>query len=168
MRRITCILVLVFASVGGAIAQDKPACAGAASDSLWQGMGQVYQSCEVDKRAKRRGGDPQLDLDPFQLRAETACQRVELAFVVDTLGGVELLTIRTLASDHPVVEAAVRVAVAELRYIPARIGDHAVRQVVEYSRSVATPRRVAFTARRIDGPIEAPIADPPRPRVKSC
>jgi len=149
-------------------AQDRPACAGAASDTLWQGLGPVYLACEVDKPARRRGGQPALDLDPLRLRARTTCQRVTLAFVVDTLGVVELPTVRTVASDHPMVEEAVRLVVAELRYTPARKGDQLVRQVVEYPRSVATPQRVAFTIGRLGDPLDAPVADPPGSRVRSC
>ena len=146
-------------------APGRPRCGDFTPDSLWLRPGPVYQDCEVDRPAKRRGGDPQLDLDPVRLGSAPSCLRVALSYVVDTLGAVELAAVRTLASDHPDLEAAVRASLARLKYAPARKADRRVRQVVEYSRSVATP--VDFAVRVINHPTDL-LHTPPRPRFKRC
>jgi hypothetical protein len=120
----------------------------------------VYRDCEVDKPAKRKGGDPSLDFDRLRVVTDLSCLRVKLEFVVDTLGQPELFTVRTASSDHPQLEAAVRATVERLRYTPARLGDHPVRQTADHERSVATPRRLSFSVRRMDGPADLPPSDP--------
>ncbi len=85
---------------------------------------------------------------------------------LDTLGTVERETVRTEEKgDHPELQAAVRASVVQLKYTPARKADHRVGQVVEYSRSVATP--VAIPIRVIYHPADL-LHTPPRPRFKSC
>ena len=54
--------------------------------------------------------------------------RVELEFVVDTLGRVEPRSVRTLASTQPEFEAAARRAVLASRFRPAQWRGQAVRQ----------------------------------------
>jgi hypothetical protein len=163
-----CLLVLLLGTSEMATGQAAPACVPAAADTLWKDAGTVLHACEVDTPAKRRGGDPKLDLDPFKLRARTPCQRVTLGFVVDTLGAVEAATLRVVSSDHLLVEAAVRQAVSKLAYVPARKAGQAVRQIVLYSRAVATPAVERFTARMKPEPLDAPVADAPRNRAKDC
>ena len=168
MRSSISLFLLALTSASTAAAQEKSVCGASVADTAWLRTGPVYWACQVDQPAERRGGEPKLDLDPFELRARTPCQRVKLVFVVDTMGVVELETIRTISSDHLRVEAAVRAAVAHLAFVPARQNDRPVRQVIEYSRSVATPQRIAITVRRMESPINAPVADAPSARVKSC
>jgi hypothetical protein len=122
----------------------------------------------VDRTAKRRGSEPDLDLDPVRLGSDSACKRVTLVFVVDARGAVEPGSVRTLVSDHPELEAAVRATIPHLKYAPARKADHPVRQVLEYSRSVATPQVALFPVKIIDHPTDRFRADPPRPKLKGC
>jgi TonB family protein len=65
--------------------------------------------------------------------------RVELEFVVDTLGRVEPLSVRTLASTHPAFEAAARRAVLVSRFRPARWHGQVVRQMARQSFRFRTP-----------------------------
>ena len=50
-----------------------------------------------------------------------------LSFVVDTLGRVELGTVRVLESTHPAFAVAVQATLPRMRFAPARIGGRAVR-----------------------------------------
>ena len=61
--------------------------------------------------------------------------RVELEYVVDTLGQVEESSVRALTSTRPEFEAAARAAVLESRYRPARRDAGAVRQLVRQTLS---------------------------------
>ena len=148
-------------------AQARP-CTGIAPDSVWLRSGPVYRDCEVEQPAKRRGDAPRLELDPVRLGPDSACKRVTLVFVVDARGAVELPSVRTTLSDHPELEAAVRATLPQLKYAPARRENRPVRQVVEYSRSVATPQVAPFAVKIIDHPTDRFRADPPRPPLKGC
>lgn len=61
--------------------------------------------------------------------------RVEVEFVVDTLGRAERQSIRTLDSTRPEFEAAARAAIENTRYRPARVRGRAVRQLVRQTLS---------------------------------
>jgi TonB family protein len=68
--------------------------------------------------------------------------RVELEFVVDTLGRVEPRSVRTLASAQPEFEAAARRAILVSRFRPAHWHGQVVRQVARPSfRFRTTPSR---------------------------
>jgi TonB family protein len=56
--------------------------------------------------------------------------RVELEFVVDTLGGVEPATVRTLASTRSEFEAVARATILATRFRPAQWHGRPVRQLV--------------------------------------
>jgi TonB family protein len=56
--------------------------------------------------------------------------RVELEYVVDTMGRAEPGSLRTLVTTHPAFEAAARVTVLASRYKPARLRGRLVRQLV--------------------------------------
>lgn len=55
-----------------------------------------------------------------------------LSFVVDTLGHVELETVRVVESTHPAFALAVRTTLPRMRFAPARVGGRPVRQLVEF------------------------------------
>ncbi len=57
---------------------------------------------------------------------------VRVSFVVDTLGRVELETVRMVESTHPAFAVAVQVTLPRLRFAPARVGGRGVRQLVEF------------------------------------
>jgi len=55
-----------------------------------------------------------------------------LRFVVDTLGRVEPGTVHVVESTHPAFALAVQAALPGMRFTPARVGNHKVRQLVEF------------------------------------
>lgn len=68
---------------------------------------------------------------PAALAQAQVAGRVELAYVVDTVGLVEPGSLRTLMSTHPAFEAAARGSVLASRYRPARLRrGRVVRQLV--------------------------------------
>ena len=168
MRSRLWVFILVLAGVRAGAAQEPRQCAGIAPDSVWLRGGPVYQDCEVESRAKRRGDEPRLELDPVRLGSDSACKRVAFVFVVDTRGAVELASVRTTGSDHPELEAAVRATLPRLRYTPAKRANQPVRQVMVYSRSVATPQVAKFPVKIINHPADRFRPDPPRPALTGC
>jgi TonB family protein len=76
---------------------------------------------------------------PPALAQASVAGRVELEFVVDTLGQVEPGSVRTLASTHPEFEAAARRAVLVSRFRPALWRGRLVRQVARQSFRFRTP-----------------------------
>ena len=69
---------------------------------------------------------------PQSLRNAGVEGMVRVSFVVDTLGRVELETVRVVESSHPAFALAVQATLPRVRFTPARIGGHAVRQLVEF------------------------------------
>jgi TonB family protein len=67
---------------------------------------------------------------PAALAQARVTGRVELAYVVDTLGRAEPGSLRTLMSAHPALDSAARASVLASRYRPARLRGSAVRQLV--------------------------------------
>ena len=70
---------------------------------------------------------------PPALEAAGLAGRVELEFVVDTVGRVEPGSLTVLSSSAPEFEGAARAAVLDTRFHPARARGHAVRQLVRQS-----------------------------------
>jgi outer membrane biosynthesis protein TonB len=66
--------------------------------------------------------------------------RVELEYVVDTLGRAEPESLRALTSTRPEFEAAARAAILGSRYRPARLHGRVVRQLVRQILSFRTER----------------------------
>ena len=55
----------------------------------------------------------------------------KMRFVVDSTGKIDLGTVQTLESTNPGFIAAVREAIPGMRFRPAKVGDHPVRQLAE-------------------------------------
>jgi protein TonB len=55
-----------------------------------------------------------------------------LQFVIDTLGRVEPRSVKVVETTHPAFALAVQAALPHMRFAPARVGSHAVRQLVEF------------------------------------
>ncbi len=157
---LACLLVLPAC----ATAQANGHCTGNPPDSAWMAPAPVYRDCEVDRKARQRGSDPKLDTELLGGRAASnGCMRVELEFVVDTAGLPEPLTVRKKAGNNPVLERVVLDALPELRYVPARLGDQPVRQLVVYKRAVQV--LLSFVVTRAG---ELPTAPPPPPTMGRC
>ena len=66
--------------------------------------------------------------------------RVDVEFVIDTLGRVQRHSIRILGSSHPDFADAARAAVAGAMFRPAKLSAHAVRQLTRQSIRFVTTR----------------------------
>ncbi|WP_411280057.1 TonB family protein [Gemmatimonas sp.] len=70
---------------------------------------------------------------PEMLRAAGIEGQVMAQFVVDSAGRVELSSFTVLDSQHPLFTAAVRTALARMRFLPAEAGGARVAQLVQQS-----------------------------------
>jgi protein TonB len=68
---------------------------------------------------------------PESLRAAGIEGWVTAQFVVDSVGRVDLARLTILESQHPLFSAAVRTALARMRYLPAEAGGTRVAQLVQ-------------------------------------
>lgn len=101
----------------------------------------VFSPSQVDSVARYGGGaEPAYPDD--QLVAGVA-GRALMEFVVDTLGTVELGTIRAVSATDSSFSAAARNALAHAEFTPAILGGRRVRQVVQmpFDFDPRTPRR---------------------------
>jgi protein TonB len=77
---------------------------------------------------------------PASLRSAQVEGSVLARFIVDTTGRVEAASINFPEATHALFADAVRQSLLRSRYLPAVLGEHAVRQLVE--------QRFAFTLTR--------------------
>ena len=97
----------------------------ASIDSLAEG-GRVYLHTEVDTPAWAIEGRA-FPRYPTNLRDQGIQGRVQIRFVVDTMGGVVLSSARVLSSTHPDFSAAVLKVLPQLRFTPAVLAGRRVR-----------------------------------------
>ncbi len=74
---------------------------------------------------------------PDFLRQAGVEGEVLVSFVVDTAGRVDLGTFKVVRATHDQFVDAVRKALPRMRFIPAELGDHKVRQLVQQPYSFA-------------------------------
>ena len=103
----------------------------ATSDGV-PGGSSPFTGMTVDRQARllRGSATPRY---PDILRRDRVEGAVRTMYVVDTLGRVELASFQVLDSSHPLLERAVRDALAAMRFAPAEAGSQRVRQLVEQS-----------------------------------
>lgn len=136
------VLALLASFVSSAEAQRVRRCTGEAPDSALMAAGPIYRDCEVDKPARRRGGEPRLSMSTTPNQApRDDCYEVQLEFVVDTTGKPEQSTVIVRRSDMREMLEAVRQTVPELHYEPAQKDGKRVRQVVIYERKLSVMTR---------------------------
>lgn len=68
---------------------------------------------------------------PDALRSAGREGQVLAQFVVDSAGRAQLASFTALHSDHPLFTAAVKTALARLRFLPAEVGNRRVPQLVQ-------------------------------------
>jgi TonB family protein len=90
----------------------------------------VYTPATVDVPAEYESGTGSPGYPDSLLRARIA-GKVQVRFVVDSTGAVELPTVNLVSATDSLFGAAVRNALAEARFRPAKLGGRAVRQIVE-------------------------------------
>jgi protein TonB len=85
---------------------------------------------QVDRQASLRPGTPPPRY-PDPLRIAGVEGQVVAVFIVNERGRAELGSLRFTRSDNALFEAAVRDALANLRFVPAEVGGRKVRQLVQ-------------------------------------
>ena len=105
----------------------KDKCAGLPPDSVELAGGMVYRDCDVDKPAKLRSNEPRIAFRPQTSGIpRSRCYAAEFQFVVDTLGDVELPTVRPNPSNDRDLESAIVAEWTRLKFQPARLAQVAV------------------------------------------
>ncbi len=97
----------------------------------------VYLPCHVDREARETRSNAVLNWEPAPGEVQpTSCFRVEIRFVVDTLGVPERGTVALTSTNNGGFGTAFMALVPDLRFTPARLNGRPVRQVVTYKESV--------------------------------
>ncbi len=123
----------------------------------------VYRDCEVDRPARPRGGEPRLDFRSTGATPRAGCYVAEFQFIVDTVGAVEMNSVRPKATNDRDLEDAVTPVLSTIRFEPALLDKHPVRQLVLYKRTVGVVVRVLSSSSG-SAPPPAGASRPPRCR----
>jgi len=91
---------------------------------------QVYAAMQVERQAALAAGNIP-PVYPSALRSGNIEGNVMASFVVDTLGRADMLTFTVLKSTHELFTDAVRAQLPRMKFIPAEVGGHKVRQLVQ-------------------------------------
>jgi protein TonB len=121
-----------------AVAEASPAAGDAPRDSVELaavptpvlGHDSAFTVLEVDS-AVVRAENSAAPAYPLQLLQKGITGSVQARYVVDTTGFADTASFEVLRSTHPEFVAAVRAALPYMRFSPAKIGSHRVRQLVE-------------------------------------
>jgi protein TonB len=93
---------------------------------------QVYEVVQVERQAALGDGNSPPPY-PSALHSAGIEGSVLLSFVVDTSGHADMATVKVLKSTHPFFTTAVLDHLPRMKFIPAGIGGHAVKQLVQQS-----------------------------------
>jgi hypothetical protein len=97
----------------------------------------IHLTCQVDRQAREVRSNAVLNWQPALDEIKpNSCFRVELRFVVDTLGVPERGTISLISTNNPGFGLAVMALAPDLRFAPGRLNGRPVRQVVTHKESV--------------------------------
>jgi hypothetical protein len=124
----------------GSRSGSKSSCRLSQQDSTYLARGPVYRDCAVDKKAALVTTNVHPQFQPTG--AERGCLAADVEFVVDTLGVPELGTSRLVRATTSSFGEAVVGMVPSLRYEPARVADHRVRQIVSMHQAAILSRVV--------------------------
>ena len=115
------------------------------------GQDSAFTVLEVDS-AVVRAENSAAPAYPLQLLQKGITGSVAARYVVDTTGFADTSSFEVLRSSHPDFVAAVRAALPYMRFSPAKIGSHRVRQLVEqeFTFKIA-PAETIKTKRPIGG-----------------
>jgi TonB family protein len=94
-------------------------------------FGQPFIVHQVDKTAMTVPGST-TPVYPPELKARKVEGEVVTSFVIDTAGLAEVQTLKILKSTDSLFTEAVKVALPQMRFIPAMVGGMKVRQLVQY------------------------------------
>ncbi len=90
----------------------------------------VYTSFQVDNVVELSSGSAVPEYPP-DLLARGVQGQVTVRFIVDTSGNADVESIEVLHASDPQFAASVRAALSHMRFSPARLNGHRVRQLVE-------------------------------------
>lgn len=126
------------------------------------GANDNYRDFQVEKTAQLVPGAPSPRY-PDMLRSANVGGEVLVQFVVDTSGHPMMATLKVLRSTHDLFTASVRAAIPNLRFSPALVGDHAVKQLVQMPFQFTPPTAasegaVTFRATQLDPKPGLPLA----------
>jgi len=91
---------------------------------------ETYFSFQVEKQVAQAPGSPTPQY-PQTLQSAGIEGEVDAQFVVDTTGRADASTLKITKSTNDLFSAAVRSALPRMRFYPAEIGGHKVRQLVQ-------------------------------------
>ncbi|MBX3173197.1 MAG: TonB family protein [Gemmatimonadaceae bacterium] len=114
-------------AVASASSDDAPEQIAVPTDDPYEN---AFSSVEVESAAER---DPSSAAPayPRELMQAGIEGYAAMRFVVDSMGRVDLSSVRVLQTTHPEFAAAVKAAMPGMRFTPARLGDRPVRQLAE-------------------------------------
>ena len=110
------------------------------------GIDSVFQLIEVDRAASRYEWSAAPVFPPAML-AQGQGGFVSAEWVVDERGVADTTTLRIVEATHPEFAKAVRDALPFMRFRPARIGNRAVRQLVQQPFYFQVPTAAADSAK---------------------
>lgn len=160
MRTVLVLLLVTGVSSTATAQKGKRPCTGAVPDSLAPTVTPIYRDCDVDKPAKLKG-QPRISYQPSTATGmpRQNCMVAEFDFVVDTLGRPEMSTVHARPTNDRDLEDAVSAVLPQLRYEPAQLDNHPVRQVTMYRSTVGVMTRVVSSRG---------ISPPSSPRPPRC
>jgi TonB family protein len=91
---------------------------------------QTYLAYQVDKAATMAPGNP-TPRYPDVLRQARIRGEVLAQFVVDTLGHAEAASMTVMRTTHDQFTQAVRAVLGDMKFVPAEVSGHHVRQIVQ-------------------------------------
>lgn len=100
---------------------------------------QAYTADHVDEPARMDAATPAVPMYPESLYKARVPGRVVVEFVVDTTGRAEMETVGVVSATDPLFTEAVRRALPDARFKPARIAGHPVPQVVRQPFTFVLP-----------------------------
>lgn len=108
----------------------------------------VYTVLEVDSAVVRSASSAAPAYPPELLKQHVEGM-VRLRYVVDTTGYADPTSIEVVSSSNPLFLQSVRDVLPQMRFSPAKIGEHKVRQLVEqpFTFHIAAPATEAASAK---------------------
>jgi TonB family protein len=91
--------------------------------------GQVYVASQLDQRVERDPGSAAPTYPPY-LESQRIEGAVVVSYIVDSTGRADSASLRVKQSTHPAFAEAVRAALPGMRFRPAELSGHRVRQLV--------------------------------------
>ena len=145
--RITLLLTALLAAcssataggTAGATAQESGKCAAAPGDTLYTQSRPAYRDCAVTTKVSRLASQLHPDWTPPRDTRE-ACFSVEMEYVVDENGYVEMPTAHIVRSNTKELADAFMALLPQYRFRPATLNGTPVRQIVVDKNTVETAR----------------------------